>query len=63
MNEKFALAKVLVRAGGNLWEYSFSRVPIIGEHVKLDGKGYVVQQVVHTPKSDCAAEITVSLNS
>ena len=52
---------VLVNTGSDSYSYNFSRVPTVGEHVKINGDIYTVRSVTHTPTVRHAAEITVSL--
>lgn len=55
--------KVLVVTGGVKREYMFTRVPMVGERIKLDRQIYAVRGVLHTPDPDAeyAAEITADV--
>ena len=56
---------VLVFTGSDKQPARFSRVPIVGEFIKLRERNlqqtYVVRSVTHTPNTPYAAEISVSL--
>lgn len=59
-------SKALVRAGGgDKWELRFSRLPIVGEFVRVDGHIYEVRHVIHNPSPSpdgYVAELTVALS-
>jgi hypothetical protein len=56
---------VFVTLGSDTFQFRFSRVPAVGEQVRINGNVYVVRSVLHTPSAQAietaAAEILVSL--
>jgi hypothetical protein len=53
--------KVIINMGGDIRAYNFSRVPVVGERIKIQDQLYVVRSVTHTPNHGHSAEIEVSL--
>lgn len=55
--------KVFVTHGSNNWSIDLSRVPAIGEYIMILDHTYKVTSVLHTPKTETAARVNVTLVS
>lgn len=53
--------RVLVEYGSDNWTLTLSRVPTVGERVRILDQIYAVNTVVHTPNAAHSAEVTVTL--
>jgi hypothetical protein len=51
---------VIVNTGSDSYFFYFSRVPAIGEQIRIRDLIYTVRNVIHTPNHAHAAEITVA---
>jgi hypothetical protein len=49
--------------GGEQWKLAFSRVPVVGEQIRIDGETYVVRNVIHTPNASYSAELAIAMVS
>ncbi len=54
--------KVLVDAITEQWIVHLSRVPVVGEHIKIPTGTYIVRQVVHQANDSVAARVVVNLS-
>jgi hypothetical protein len=52
--------RVIVIARDQQYELDFSRLPVVGEHVLIDDRTYVVKTVQHIPSSSIAGQIWVA---
>jgi hypothetical protein len=52
---------VVVITPGQKYRFAFSRVPNVGEQVRIKNDLYIVRAVLHTPQLTHAAEIEADL--